>query len=184
MSCASKQEKPLADDAQIDLTGTDSFFPVTSYLKGQMIILDSLPVTPLQITTIKGGKDSVWLSKENLRQVLQPFLTPQISETNLTRYFKETRFNDQTINAITFIYEPINKLPDSIPLRRWTVYVDPEKGMVSKIYMVQQLKQGDQIITRQLTWQTNKLAKISSILDRPDGSMELLKEEEFIWNFQ
>ena len=149
-----------------------------------MIILDSLPVTPLQITTIKDRKDSVWLTKEKLRQVLQPFLKTDIRETNLIQYFKETRFNDQTINAITFIYEPSQPLPDSMSLRNWTVYVDPEKGLVTKIYIVKQLRSYGKLITQQLTWQTNKFAKISSIVNKPDGSLELLKEEEFIWNFQ
>jgi hypothetical protein len=152
LGCASKKEPEASTtNTQSDSTRTDSFFPVSSYLKGQMIILDSLPVTPLQITTIKDRKDSVWLTKEKLRQVLQPFLKTDIRETNLIQYFKETRFNDQTINAITFIYEPSQPLPDSMSLRNWTVYVDPEKGLVTKIYIVKQLRSYGKLITQQLT---------------------------------
>lgn len=162
---------------------TDSFFPVTSFIKGQLITLDSLPVTPLQLTTIKEKTDSIWLPKKELKPLLLPFLTPVINETNFTKYFKETIFNDQTLNAVTFTYDPISIIPDSISLRHWDVYVDPETGNVIKVYIVKKIKENNQIFTQQLTWQTNKLAKISTILNKPDGNMELLKEVVFIWNF-
>jgi len=183
-ACATKTERVQPSLAVEHSNSQDSFFPVTSYIKGQLLLIDSLPITPLQIVSIKGKTDSIWRTKEILKQFLAPFSTTEISETNLTKYFKETRFNDQTINAITFTYDPRVKLPDSISLRHWDVYVDPENGVVSKIYMVRQLKEKGQSITQQLTWQAGKLAKISTILNKPDGSLELLKEEQFIWNFE
>lgn len=165
------------------LTKTDSFFPVTSFLKGQMITLDSLPITPLQLTCIKGRTDSVWISKEKLKEFYSPFLTPVINETNLTEYFKESSFSDQTLNAVTFTYDPIGKLPESVSLRHWDVYVHPETGSVIKVYIVKEIKMGDQLITQQLTWQSNKMAKISTILNNPDGSLSLEKEVVLIWDF-
>ena len=161
----------------------DSFFPVTSFIKGQMHTLDSLPVTPLQLTSIKGRTDSSWISKDKLSEFYSPFLTPVINQTNLTKYFKESSFNDQTLNAVTFTYDPISKLPDSISLRHWDVYVHPETGNVTKVYIVKQIKMGDQMVTQQLTWQSNKMAKISTILNKPDGSMVLEKEVVLIWDF-
>ena len=160
-----------------------SFFPVTSYIKGQMLILDSMPVTPLLITTVKGKSDSAWLTKEKLKLFLQPFLNPVIGETNLMGFFKETRFNDQTLHAITFTYDPPGKLPDSMSIRHWDVYVDPDKGIVTKVYIVKQLKERDQQLTRQLTWQTDKYAKITTLRNKQDGGLELLKEELCVWDF-
>jgi hypothetical protein len=161
----------------------DSFFPVTSYLKGQIIVLDSLPVTPLQITTIKGKSDSVWITKNDLKKILSPFLSPTINETNLVDFFKETKFNDQTLNAITFTYDPSKILPDSISLRHWDVYVNPETELVEKVYIVKNIKEDNKKITQQLTWQTNKMAKITTILNKEDGNQELLKEVVFTWKF-
>lgn len=168
---------------EITETQTDSFFPVTSFIKGQMITLDSLPITPLQLTIIKEKTDSVWIPKDKLRDFYLPFLTPVINEINLTKYFKESSFSDQTLNAVTFTYDPIDKLPDSVSLRHWDVYIHPETGKVIKVYIVKQFKADDQMITQQLTWQTNKMAKISTILNKPDGSMELEKEVVLIWDF-
>ncbi|MEO6733266.1 MAG: hypothetical protein ABIN01_18730 [Ferruginibacter sp.] len=162
---------------------TDSFFPVTSFIKGQMIILDSLPITPLRLTTIKQHTDSAWLPKKDVRAVLAPFLVPEINQTNFTNHFTETKFKDQTLNAITFTYDPKTTVPDSIALRHWDVYIDPEKGDVMKIYIVKKVKENKRVLTQQLTWQTNKLARITTILNKPDGNMELVEEMVLIWDF-
>ncbi|MEO6548406.1 MAG: hypothetical protein ABIN94_10415 [Ferruginibacter sp.] len=161
----------------------DSFFPVTSFIKGQMNLFDSLQVTPLQITVIKEKNDSVWLKKLQLKQTLQSFLTPEINETGLTKYFKQTKFHDQTLNAITFTYDPVGKLPDSLPLRHWDVYIDPETGNVMKVYIVKGMSRQGRSYTEQLTWQTGQSAKISSFLNKPDGSMELIKDMIVKWDF-
>ncbi len=181
-SCTSNHNQSNPSQ-ETTLAKIDSFFPVTSFLKGQMIILDSLPITPLQLTRIKDRTDSVWVSKDKLKDFYSPFLTPAINETNLTKYFIESSFTDQSLNAITFTYDPIGKLPDSITLRHWDVYVHPETGRVIKVYIVKQTRMGSQTITQQLTWQSNKMAKISTILNKPDGSMSLEKEVVLIWDF-
>src|SRR5450432_4158299 len=111
-SCTNNNRQQPGTPATINEQKTDSFFPVTSFIRGQIITLDSLPVTPLQLTTVKEKTDSVWLSKKELKPFLLPFLTPVINETNYTKYFKETKFNDQTLNAITFTYDPISIIPD------------------------------------------------------------------------
>lgn len=183
LSCTNNTKQVTVGTEAESKKQIDSFFPVTSFIKGQILILDSLPVTPLQITTVKQKSDSAWIHKEDLKPLLLPFLTPVIGETNFTKYFKETKFNDQTLNAVTFTYDPINIIPDSISLRHWDVYVDPEKGTVVKVYMVKNIKENNQSFTQQLTWQTNKMAKISTILNKPDGNMELLKEVVFTWDF-
>lgn len=179
ISCRSKNEPSGPTEKQ----SIDSFFPVTSFIKGQIRLLDSLPVTPLHIRTIHGKSDTAWLTWEKLKPLLQPFLEPVISETNLSRHFKETTFHDQTLNAITFTYDPIQKLPQSISLRHWDIYIDPEKSNVTKVYIVKQESDNDRVLTHQLTWQANSSAKIVTLLNKPGGEMELLKEEFYTWDF-
>jgi hypothetical protein len=179
-SCSNSTNK---NNTPEEKTIAASFFPVTSFIKGQIIILDSLPVTPLQITTVKGKSDSIWITKEVMKKLLLPFQTPVINETNLINFFTETKFKDQTLNAITFTYDPSRIMPDSIPLRHWDVYVNPETGNVEKVYIVKTIKEQGQNLTQQLTWQTNKLVKITTILNTANGDQELLKEVVFIWNF-
>lgn len=184
-ACNHKQSAPSEQSktSELNKAKVDSFFPVTSFLKGQLRSIDSLPITPLRVNTIKEKSDSIWLKKNELAQILSPFFSQEIAETNLTGLFKETKFNDLSLNAITFTYDPKDKLPDSVSLIHWDVYINPETGEVSKVYLVRRIKGKEKNITQQLTWLTNKWAKIVSLEDRKDGSAELLQEEKIIWSF-
>jgi len=176
-------KKASLSEAIVEEVKKDSFFPVTSFLKGQMIVLDSLPVTPLHTITVNNMTDSIWIKKTDLNSLLGDFLTPEIKENNLTDYFKETSFNDQTLNTITFTYDPIKILPDSISLRHWDIYIDPETGKILKVYIVKELKEKGKTVTQQLTWKTNNWATIITLVNVPNGNTQVQKEEKFIWNF-
>ena len=184
VSChSSETNNILTSDNNISDQKQDSFFPVTSFLKGQLAQIIKLPVTPLHTITINNKTDSIWIKREQLTKLLVTFINTEISETNMTPYFKETSFNDLTINAVTLTYDPKKPLPDSIPLTHWDVYIDPENGKIQKIYLVKQHKNKVDIITEQLTWQTDKSATITTLINKNGNKMELLKVEKFIWNF-
>jgi hypothetical protein len=184
-SCNNKTEeakpatelKPETDSAKV------TFFPVTSFLKGQLLELDSLPVTVLQVTTVGKKTDSTWLKKEKVRPILQPFISQEIGADNLTKFFRQTKFNDQTVEAITFTYEPLAALPDSITFKRWDVYIHPETGKVKKVYLLKQINQDGKNYIQQLTWQTDHWAKIVTILNKPGGSSQVENEIKLVWNF-
>lgn len=161
---------------------TQSFFPVTEFLLGQLNATDSLPITPVKITIVGNRQDSVWLKKEDIRKFASPFLHPVIDSVSLMKYFTQKSFMDQTINAITFSFDAKMKLPDSIKLNHWDVYIDPQKNTVQRIYMVK----GDIIngtnITTQLTWKAEKWCSIRTITQQP-GKEPQVKEEIMKWNF-
>jgi len=184
VSCSdntNKTDAPGIENNSNSLAGdSGDFFPVSSFLKGQMNLLDSMQVTFLQINTYGNKSDSVWLSREKVRPLLQPFIADEISNENLVSFFKESKFNDQSTDAITFTYVPKTVLPDSISLRRWDVYVNPETGSVKRIYILKQLNTDNQVYTQQLTWQTDKWVKIINILEKPDGSSEIQKEMQIL----
>ena len=183
-SCTSSESKKIFSlENNISAQKRDSFFPVTTFLKGQILQFDSLPLTPLHTTTINGKTDSIWIKREQLGTLLGSFLSPTINENNLVEYFKETSFNDLTLNSITLTYDPIKTLPDSIRLKHWTVYIDPETGKIQKIYMVKQFKNNSNYLTEQLTWQTDKSATINTLINKGSNKTEFLKVDKFIWNF-
>ncbi len=176
------QPEPSADNSLPKDSTQSSFFPVTSFLKGQMRLLDSLQITFLQVTTVAKKVDSVWIPREKIRPLLEPFIADIIDKENLTFFFKESKFNDQSTNAITFTYDPKTALPDSISLRRWVVYVNPETGNVKRVYILKQLKANNQVYTQQLTWQTDKWAKLVTILNKPVGNSEIQNDMKLIWD--
>src|SRR5664279_2653360 len=106
-SCHTSKEKPPVVKKEVE---EQSFFPVTDFLLGQLHSTEELPVTPLKIT-INGNKtDSEWHKKEDIRQFASPFLHPVIDSLSMRNFFTEKSFMDQTINAVTFSYDPKIKL--------------------------------------------------------------------------
>lgn len=156
------------------------FFPVTSYLKGELFNIKNIGINPLKYTTVNNVTDSVWLKIEEMDSAFKEFLTPEIDSSNLITLFTEKSFLDQSINAVTLTYEPLVVLPDSMQLRRWDVYIDPKLNTVKRIYIVKDINKNK---TLQLTWVSNKWCKIISIITDEQGESKIEKEEKFIWDF-
>ncbi len=156
------------------------FFPVTEYLKGQIYEIEQKGLTPKKYTTINGYTDSLMIKFDKLNELLAAFLHPEINSANLAPYFIETKFLDQSIDAYTFTYEAKSQLPDTLLLRHWDVYVEPETGKVKRIYIIK--KEGNSKIL-QLTWQSNKWCKTTTIINNPDGTATIEKEEKISWDY-
>jgi hypothetical protein len=157
---------------------TENIFPVTDFLKGQLRIIDSMGVTPLKIISVNGKTDSVWLKREDIRKNATPFLRPVIDSANMYSLFSEKSFLDQTINAFTFSYDPKKKLPDSIKITHWDVYMNPQTNTIDRIYIVKE----NADTTSQLTWLVNKWYSIRTIVQLANAQPQI-KEEKMIWNF-
>ena len=168
---------PLADSVNVT-----SIFPVTNYLKGQLKEIDSMEVTPLKMIVANGKTDSIWLKRADIRPAAAPFLTPLIDSTTMSSFFSEKSFLDQTINLYTFSYDPKMKLPDSIKLTHWDVYMSPQTNTVTRIYMVKETVKNDTDVTTQLTWLSNKWFSIRTI-KQLQGKQPEVKEEKMIWDF-
>ena len=156
------------------------FFPVTSFIKGEIYTIKKAGVNPLKYTTVNNHADSVWLKIEEIDDAVKEFLHPEIDTANLVTLFTEKRFLDQTINAITFTYEASVPLPDSMKLTHWDVYIDPEANTVKRIYLVKQISNSTLM---QLTWIANKWCKITTIVTDEKGVSKVEKEEKIIWDF-
>lgn len=183
--CAEKKNisVPLAPLQDTTIEVQAKFFPVTEFLEGQIALFDSMPVTPLHFIMQNDKTDSQWIKREELKSYLKTFITPEINDSNLTKYFNESKFNDRTIGAVTLMYLPKTILPDSIPLMMWNVYINPQKAKVVKIYIQKHVKEKNQDIIEQLTWQVDKYAEIVDIINTPANKSAVLKREKFLWDF-
>ena len=186
VSCNSKQgnepvqpSKQLSDSIKQELA-KQRFFPVTDYLEGQLYDISQKALNPLKYTTIKEHTDSVYLKLEELRPAIAAFLEPRIDSMNLISLFTEKRFMDQTLDAITFTYEPTAQLPDTMKLTHWDVYIDPLTGKVKRVYMVKQVTENK---TLQLTWLGDHWCKIVTIITDAAGNSVVEREEKITWDF-
>lgn len=156
-----------------------SFFPVTSFIKGEIMSIKQAGLNPWIITNANGKTDSTWLKIEDLPAAFASFLTPVIDSTNLINNYKETSFLDQTIGAYTFVYEPTKQLPSTFSLQRWDVYIDQQTNKVKRIYWLKQY--GDTL--QHLTWLSGKWAKTMTLLTK-NNKETLLQETTIHWNFE
>jgi len=179
-SCNRPSEKKINDKLHTEDSIHQSFFPVTNYIKGQIKAIIDKGVNPVKYVTINDHTDSSWLKVEELPQAFEDFLHPVIDSANLTSWFKESGFMDQTINAFTFTYEATAPAPDSINLLHWDVYIDPPTGNVRRVYLVKSEGEGN---SRQMTWQGDKWCKIVDINTKPDGTSVVEKEVKISWDF-
>lgn len=182
LSCNNNTPAAVAENPVKKDTATEKvlFFPVTAYLKGQ--IADIIKTKkPLKKYLISGSHtDSVKATVTEFQNLAAEFLQPEIDSANLISFYSESKFLDQTINAITFTYAAKRALPDSLTLQHWDVYVEPEIGSVKRIYMVKKLSPEKQL---QLTWQSDQWCKITTIVTRPDGASAVEKEEKISWEY-
>jgi hypothetical protein len=156
------------------------FFPVTAYLKGQIADILQKGLTPRKYTTINNKTDSVMVKFEELNELCKEFLHPEIDSVNLVPLFKEEKFLDQSVDAFTFMYDPKGALPDSMQLKRWDVYIDPQSSKVKRIYM---LKKNSENKILQLTWQSDQWCKITTIKNISADSSTIEKEEKISWDY-
>ena len=170
-------EKSVAQDTAV-AQEKPNFIPVTSFIKGQMHEITERGITPEKFITINDHTDSALVKFDSLTDFIQEFLQPRIDSANLTPFFSESKFLDQTINAFTFTYNPKTILPDSIPLTHWDVYIDPETSKIKRVYMT---KKSSTNKILQLTWQSNEWCQIITISNNPDGSSKVEKEEKVLW---
>ena len=176
----STPEKKVMQNNADTVIENPSFFPVTDYLKGQIYDIKQKGLTPIKYTTVNGHTDSVMIKFDQLNELLKAFLQPEIDSANLVPYFNETKFLDQSIDAFTFTYEAKSQLPDTLLLRHWDVYVEPETGKVKRIYIIKKEAANK---TLQLTWQSDKWCKTTTIINNPDGTAAIEKEEKISWDY-
>lgn len=170
---ASVKESPAPPQTSISDT-VSNFFPVTSYIKGEIYAIKTGSITPLRTVTVGNKTDTSWIKMNELDSAFSAFLTPVIDTANLKAIFSEKKFLDLTLNAFTFTYDPINERADSFAFKHWDVYVDPETGSVKRVYLV---KKESNEIELQLTWQSGKWCKIITIKNMA-GKTTIEKEEK------
>lgn len=153
-----------------------SFFPLGNFIKGQIVDIKNSGINPIKISTVNNHPDTSWINVESFEKVFGEFYTPFIDSSSLQQFFKENKFFDQTLNAITLTYSSIGKVPDNIPWKYWNIYIEPETNKITRIFMVKAL---DSNKTRQLTWIPGVSAKAVTI--SPNGAED---EINIKWSYK
>lgn len=183
-ACNTNKKSPIIintiNNSQIIIGDTVSnFFPVTSYLKGELFSIKTGGITPIKKTTVGKVTDSMWVKETDFETTFSAFLSPIIDTSNLKKTFTEKRFLDQTLNAFTFTYDALNEQANIFAFKHWDVYVDPETNKVRRIYLTKKIDANTELL---LTWQSGKWCKIITVKNIEGKS--ILKEEKISWSYE
>ncbi len=155
------------------------YIDVASYLKGQLKYIDTVPFAFLKVVQKDSSyTDSQFITKEQVKAIVAPFLIKEIDKKNFEENFKEISFADATIETLTINYEATD---DELPVTRVDIYVNPEKETISQLYLVRHEEKGDSTTVQQLLWKHNKsLVLITSTTKK--NQPEKVITEKVIWD--
>jgi len=156
-------------------------FPVNSFLKGQVHVVDSLKLPVHKYSTVDNRTDSVLISREEFDSLANEFIEPDINNPTIKKFYKETSFADQSIPAVTFTYSTLNK---DLPLQRVDVIVNPDpilNDQVKSIYLEKIINTRDTSVIKKLYWKTNKYFQIITS-KQASGQPATFSEVKVAWN--
>ncbi|HRN91189.1 MAG TPA: hypothetical protein PLE75_04140 [Ferruginibacter sp.] len=165
--------------AEPSVDTAENYFPVTNYIKGQIAEIRERGLNPLMIVLQNGRSDSSWLRVEDFEKQFAPYLTPVIDTANFKSLFKETKFEDQSLDTYTWSYEPYKTLPDTFTLKRWDVYVSPATSKVVRVYWMKETGKNAQ---EQLMWNSGSSCKMVQLHEQ-NGNIVVDKEIIIKWDF-
>jgi hypothetical protein len=165
-------------------TGDVKYFPVLSYIKGQVADIDTSLYRIMKIETIDSTSDTVFLKRHEFRKYAKDFLTlPDISGPNWRDDYEETKMYDEYMKAVILTYT--TTVPDN-EVKREDVIVDPQpdengNSRVRTIIVDKWTRQDDAMIHKNMVWQSDKLFFILTKTDR-EKQPEKVNKLEVVWN--
>ena len=137
-----------------------SYFPVQDYIKGEIKIIDSVPVGIMKKFSNGTRKDSGFIDRTEFKRLSGEFTSDQLSKAALEKDYTETAFRDQTSGYFTMTYVPKTT---TAPLQRIDVTVKPGElsDHVNSIYVEKEYAQNDTVINERLYWKANTSFRIT-----------------------
>lgn len=182
LSCGAKKEKEATNNQLVSSAAATrdvgSFFPVTDYLSGQIMLIKKGSINPIFYTKTGERTDSCWIRMEEIDSVLQDFMQPRIDSLQLAPYFKESKFEDASLQLITLSYDAGSNLPKEVPWSHWDIYIDPETGEVKRIYMVKYLPENRM---QQLHFNAGECWKITNMIT--GKSTQVVNEKKLLLKY-
>lgn len=154
-----------------------TFFPIAGTILSELKNIDSLPIAIIKYTTSGEKKDTVIFSKQDMRAVADELIKPDISQPEYKKYYKETVFMDNTVNAVTMSYTTEEEDP---VIRKIEVMIDPDHQKVKTIYVEKLDHQGDLNILKKMIWTSGKNLQVISIINGKNEA-ETVKTEKYEW---
>ncbi len=131
-----------------------SFFPIAEYVKGEIRIIDSLPVGIMKKLIRGKSRDSSYIERSEFHELAKEFAGPELTKSQMEENYNEHSFMDETTGSYTFTYEPAKQ---GTLFHRIDVLAIPGQttDKIKSIYLERSYLQNDTTINERLYWKAN-----------------------------
>jgi hypothetical protein len=162
-----------------ETSDTVTFFPVNLYIQGQMVKVDSFATSIYKITIAGNNRDSAAITKQEFRQLAQPFLEYDISSKQLHKFYKENDFIDATTKSIIFNFTAMDS---TLPLRSIDVLMDSTGTQLKNIFISKEKSAGDSTIVEKDGWKNGESFFINRSIQKGDNAATM-QRTVVVWRF-
>lgn len=180
-SCADDPESiQPASSLPDSVNNVKQYFPVLDYLRGEMKMVDSFATAIRRYSTVDGKTDSGYITPDEFRNIMQEYLSADLSKENFERYYTESSFFDEGSQTSTFTYSTKN---DDLEFHRVDVLVQGTESFdkVSSIYLEKFAGNDDSSVVKKVLLRNGSSVMINSEVSRRNAA-PVIKQEKLVWN--
>ncbi len=171
LSCGQRGEPGKGAAEQQD------FYPVLSFIRQELALLDSLPLAITRYRIQDGNADTTIVEKPEFRRIAESVADPDISRDPLRKAYTETVYMDATMNLLTMSYRPKDA---SATVQKTDVYIDPATEKVKSIYIEKKLTEANSTVLQKIIWSAGRQLQLTSVIT-VEGQPEKLIQERYHW---
>lgn len=162
-----------------------SFFPVLSYIKGQIKDIDTSLYRIIKIETIGNGQpDTEFIRRDEVKKFAADFLNlPDIGSDKWKDDYEESKIYDKDLQSYILNYTTQEK---DNSIKSENVMIDPQPDemgntRVKTIIIDQWINDNDSLVRKNMVWQNNKRFYIIKSIQK-EKSPEKIEKLEVVWN--
>lgn len=147
---------------------TKSYLPIQDFIQEDMRRVDSFAGGVL-LRTMAGKKtDSFFIDHEKFRDLAEAFFMPELDSLYFHTHYTEASLMDETTQMLNFIYTADSSVTG---LKKAMVYISPSLSIdkINRIYLEKDLRLGDTLVTRKMTWKMRQYIIIIENKQTPSG---------------
>jgi hypothetical protein len=161
-----------------------AFFPVISFLKGQVKDIDTSLYRIIKIETVNNKIDTEYIKREDFKNYAREFTDlPDITSDNLKGDYQEAKTYDDALKSYILTYTTNSKDREIV---KEDVMINPQpddmgNSEVKSILIDKWSTHGDSTVHKNLLWQTNKRFLVVTQTEY-SNKPEKVQKLEVVWN--
>jgi len=161
----------------------EKFFPVLSFIQGQVADIDSSLYSIRKIVYVDSLRtDTFFIHREDFRREAQDFLSiPDISASSYRDKYTEDKRFDETMNRVMITYTPVKPEKEEIQRQEVIIKQDPDGDKVTNFIINSVVNTKDSAVLKRLLWKVGESFQVT-IIKQLAGHPETTSTTKVIWN--